>query len=416
MITGGSFQREQYRPGRFRRLCWFTTGADIALLCDAACPESERMRFAALGGTMLTITGLALLSGALAFYQIFYPGTNAFEVVGTPWRFSISLVFATLWTLTLYNMQRFLIFGSQRVNLKAGLDRGDYLALVPGLLFSVLIGLTVATPLQVVIFAREINAQLTVDRLDQQMQLFGDIDRRFAGETRRLLQARFDRESIVRVARMPVDGPCAAHAVMRSAPEDALATVLAQCLEQSTAFIEATAGQLRAQQDLPGTGSESVREQELDLEAALHEARIENQKLQALQTVLHAPGLLKRSSLAYSADPLFSWVFLLTIIFVQTIPVLVRLMSVRGPYDDLVDMSARVVLAREGIEPAVLYLFPEQGDARAVDHFHRAKQIEREVQALLLNRRRDLRQQRRDEYRRRIEEIQQRQDENLHGQ
>src|SRR4051812_43505544 len=98
------------RPGRFYRWMWFATGADADVLSDPNCPASERTKFASIGAAMCLTTCLAFLSGLSAFYQIFFPGLHKYEIVGTPLRAATSLLFAVIWTLVIFNMQRVIMF------------------------------------------------------------------------------------------------------------------------------------------------------------------------------------------------------------------------------------------------------------------------------------------------------------------
>lgn len=375
-----------HRPGRFRRLCWFTTGVDRTLLCLPTCPESERMRFMAVGGAMLILTGLGSLSGAMAFYQIFYPGTNEFEFIGTPWRFSSSVVFALLWTLALYNMQRFLIFGSRRDSSRASVELRDFLHMVPGLVFSSVIGLTVATPLQVFIFGTEIDTQLVLERQERLGSAFERIAQRFEKD-----------------GALPAgsDSTCDTATLLDDVGEGKDSATLRACLQGYDHQIQQIELALLASQGSDALRTNATRH----LEAALRMAQIEHDRLQEALIVMQEPGLLKRAALAYEADPLFSWVLLLAVIFVQATPVLISAMSVRGPYDDLVEMAGREKLASEGIEPGVVFLFPELGGALAVDRYHQAKAVEHDVRRQLMERRRRLQEQRLQEFRRRFHAI-----------
>lgn len=390
----------RYRPGWFRRLCWFTTGADSGVLCLPDLPESERMRFAAIGATMLIITGLGVLSGGMAFYQIFYPGENEFEFIGTPWRLAISCLFAAAWTLALYNMQRFRIFGSHRDSTKVRLGLPDFLNMLPGLVFSCVIGLAVATPLQIFVFDKEIDTQLVVERQEKLAGALAAVDRRFP---RSLIRAKEIVDTPVLGGRSGKarDGQCETAAVFDEATMATDLKRLQRCLELYGGRIQAVEMAVRV-----GHGSDATL---VPLAASAQEALPallrQRDTLEAVQIVMQEPGLLRRAALAYEVDPLLSWVLLLAVIFVQAAPVLVCSMSVRGPYDDLVAIASREKLAEEGIEPGVVYLFPETGGALAVDRYHRAKEAERRTRKALTEQRRQLRRERLEDFRRRLDLI-----------
>jgi hypothetical protein len=368
--------------------------------------ESERVKYSAIGGAMLMTTGLALVSGQMVFYQIFYPGSNHFEFLGTPWRFFSSLVFAVAWTLVLYNMQRFLVFGSSRDTAKATVGLQDVLHTLPGLVLSSLIGLTIATPLQVLVFAPEIDSQLVLERGRNVDRALRAIDDRFERQTRNLL------ESALRVG-VPLarigssmsfnDKGCYAAAISEQMPAEPGELPVGRCVDyygHLSAEFFATLTELGADP----SHARSVDSSELEIR--LNEAQLRHEKLLALLGAQQEPGLLERAALAYKVDSLFCWVLLLAAIFVQAAPVLIRTVTPKGPYDDLVQIHAREVLAGYGIEPAAVYLFPNAGAAVPVDRFHLAKRMETEILRQLRAERSRLREERLNLYRERFSDLQ----------
>lgn len=391
---------DHYRPGWFRRLCWFTTGADSSILCTPAMPEFERMRFASIGATMLIITGLGVLSGAMAFYQIFYPGENEFEFIGTPWRLASSCVFALLWTLALYNMQRFLIFGSHRDSTKPGLGLSDFLNMLPGLIFSCVIGLTVATPLQIFVLDTEIDTQRLIERQDKLEAAMASVEHRFPRPVRERGSAvDTPDENLHKTDATSGSIACGTGSDLDDADISASLKHIQLCLRHVNSRITSLDHD-KAGGAATGNGVKLTPAQATTL---LQDLIRQREILEVIQIVTQEPGMLHRAALAYEIDPLFSWVLLLAVIFVQAAPVLVCSMSVRGPYDDLVDIDGRERLAEEGIEPGMVYLFPTDRGAFAVDRYHQAKLVEENTRRTLTEQRKQLRQERLAEFKRRFD-------------
>src|SRR3569833_2187248 len=124
---------------------WWCAGAYQALLKE--CP-SEQTKYAGLGGVILATFVLAALSAGYAIYS----GFNS-----PVW----AVVFAVIWGLVIFNFDRFLVSTMR----KYGVSRIKQLWMaVPRVALALLIGVTIARPLELKIFEKEIDVQVTENR------------------------------------------------------------------------------------------------------------------------------------------------------------------------------------------------------------------------------------------------------------
>ncbi|WP_045744170.1 DUF4407 domain-containing protein [Actinoplanes rectilineatus] len=130
-------------------LIWLS-GADPELL--RACPHGERVKYAGLGGAVLTTSMLSALSCGFAL--------NMAMDLPIP----LCVLLALAWGAAIMNLDRWLISGTQR---HATLRQNMLLA-APRVLLGVLIGLVVSTPLTLRVFQDEINAELRVMQREAQ--------------------------------------------------------------------------------------------------------------------------------------------------------------------------------------------------------------------------------------------------------
>ncbi len=386
----GVSQRPSYTPSKLRRALWFTAGADIALLIDDSCPESERMKYASIGGAMLLTTMLALISGEMAFYQIFFPGFNQFELIGTPWRISASLLFACGLMLVIYNMQRFLISGARREGDQPTIRFKDLVHALPGLVLSAMIGMTIATPLQVWVFDPEIDAELIVEQDAMLMRKFDAVEARVETAAHDLAERGVPSSpestkkqvgSAFSTALQRAQSNCKPNELAFGIRNEFATARLKRCIglvADISTSLRNQAAMLRAMQSHSGSARAADGEHALlHVEAELNWATLVYEKLIAIDSVASASGLIKRASVAYRVDPMFSCILVLAIIFVQATPVLIRVMSPKGPYDDLMEMDSRKRLARNGIEPAAVVLRPLGLRAPTIDRYHHVRNVER---------------------------------------
>jgi len=120
---------------------WWCAGAHQQLLKDY---PSEHTKYAGLGGVILATFALAALSSGYAIYSVF---NNSLWAVA----------FAILWGLIIFNFDRFLVSTMR----KYGVSRSKQLWMaVPRIVLALLIGITIARPLELKIFEKEVDTKV----------------------------------------------------------------------------------------------------------------------------------------------------------------------------------------------------------------------------------------------------------------
>jgi hypothetical protein len=128
-----------------RHFLWWCAGAHQQLLKD--CP-SEQSKYAGLGGVLLATFVLAALSAGYALYSVFNEALWA-------------VLFAVIWGLIIFNFDRFLVSTMR----KYGVSRSKQIWIAaPRLALALLIGFTIARPLELKIFEKEIDVQVIANR------------------------------------------------------------------------------------------------------------------------------------------------------------------------------------------------------------------------------------------------------------
>ena len=120
---------------------WWCAGAHQKLLKQF---PSEHTKYAGLGGVLLATFVLATLSSGYAVYSVF-----------GNWIWTIA--FAIIWGLIIFNFDRFLVSTMR----KYGVSRRKQIWMaIPRLALALLIGLTIARPLELKIFEKEIAVKM----------------------------------------------------------------------------------------------------------------------------------------------------------------------------------------------------------------------------------------------------------------
>ncbi len=144
LLTYSSFDHHQKKE-RSSNFLWWCAGAHQQLLKQY---PSEHSKYAGIGGVILATFVLAGIAGGYAVYSVF-----------GSWLWTI--VFGIVWGLIIFNFDRFLVSTMR----KYGVSRAQQIKMaVPRLLLALLIGVTIARPLELKIFEKEIDVKVAENR------------------------------------------------------------------------------------------------------------------------------------------------------------------------------------------------------------------------------------------------------------
>lgn len=134
--------RSKASSGPLTRLLWVCAGASPEQLEAPEC-HSERQKYTGLGVAVILTGVVAGLSGGYAFYSVF-------QSYGT------AVAFGMIWGVLIFNLDRLFVMS---VSGTSSVSR-RLISAVPRFALAILIGLVISKPLELVIFAHEIDAQL----------------------------------------------------------------------------------------------------------------------------------------------------------------------------------------------------------------------------------------------------------------
>lgn len=135
------YQKKQETNSTF---LWWCAGTHQQLLAKH---PTEHSKFSGLGGVLLATFVLASLSGGYAMYTVF----------GNMW---MAMGFGIVWGLIIFNFDRFLVSTMRKYGVS---KRKQVWMTVPRIALALLIGLTIARPLEMKIFDKEINTKMVAN-------------------------------------------------------------------------------------------------------------------------------------------------------------------------------------------------------------------------------------------------------------
>jgi hypothetical protein len=133
------------------KFLWWCAGAHQSLLRQL---PAEHSKYAGLGGVILATFVLAALSSGYAIYSVF--GNIGWTIA-----------FACVWGAIIFNFDRFLVSTMRKYGVSTG---KQYWMAVPRVLLALLIGVTIARPLELKIFEKEIDTKV-VQNIHQKILL-----------------------------------------------------------------------------------------------------------------------------------------------------------------------------------------------------------------------------------------------------
>lgn len=166
------------------RFFWFCSGAHISTLEKH---PTEHNKYIGIGATIF-FTGLfAALSGGYAMYFVFK---------GDPGAIIFALLFGFIWGLAIFNMDRYIV---STINKSAGTGK-QILQATPRILLAIMIGIVISRPLELKIFDKEIKERLSVSYLNNQRSKIDTLNAAFGNkyliEMGKLNEARAQRDSM----------------------------------------------------------------------------------------------------------------------------------------------------------------------------------------------------------------------------
>lgn len=305
---------------------WFCSGADTDILSKT---PTERAKYTGIGATVFFTGVFAFLSGSYALFTVF---DNYFSAIA----------FGIVWGLMIFNLDRFIV-SSMR---KEGRRGREFAMAIPRLVLAVLISVVIARPLELKIFEKEIAPELIVMEQEKYASQERELMNRFVPyqDSLRSHIAVLKNEILEKAARRDE--------LRRIAQEEADGTGGSRRRNLGPIYKVKKADADKAEQELQELTGQN-QERIASIQTVLSESiRIMNEELASLErSRLNGPAArmeaLDRITENSSAILWAHWFILLLFIAIETAPVFVKLISPKGPYDNLLRIAEHGFIVEE---------------------------------------------------------------------
>lgn len=143
---------------------WFCSGAHVGTLNKY---PTEHNKYFGIGATIFFTALFAALSGGYAMYFVFS---------GSPAAVLFAIFFGIIWGLAIFNMDRYIVSSIS----KGGTTNQQILQATPRILLAIMIGLVISRPLELKIFDKEIRQKLKTSYLNGQRSKIDTLNKTFA--------------------------------------------------------------------------------------------------------------------------------------------------------------------------------------------------------------------------------------------
>lgn len=312
---------------KLNRFFWFCSGAHLTTLEKY---PTEQNKYTGIGATIF-FTGLfAMLSGGYAIYFVFK---------GDELAIIFAIIFGFLWGAAIFNMDRYIVSSID----KSATTNKQFLQATPRILLAIMIGIVISRPIELKIFDKEIKERLKVSYLNGQRAKIDTLNKAFENkyqvEFGRLTQQKTTRDSVesgIKADRQKLNfeifgsktaetsgvlgyGPFAKRKETEIKQREIELDSLKQNIIKGEGFID-------QRKNFDGLFTEKLfTAKQLDSLAGVAGFADRNKAL----------GLLKFNTDG-TKDSNTAWAITfigLLFIFFECLPVFVKLMSARGPYD-----------------------------------------------------------------------------------
>ncbi|RAI99424.1 uncharacterized protein DUF4407 [Chitinophaga skermanii] len=292
------------------------SGAYVPLLKRA---PSEMNKYAGIGGTIFFTGLLAALSGGFALWTVFRE----------PWA---AVLFGLAWGLMIFNLDRYIVASmKKRDNTWAEIRMA-----IPRIILAILIATVISKPLELQIFNKEIKAELIIMEQEKLKTQEDKVKLRFQGRIDSLqvqvgklkaeLQERTThRDSLLLLAQQEADGTGGSRVKnlgpiykAKKADADSATASLKLLSDRNTKLID--------------TLEKEIAMGQTKIDSTIN--NLQRESMDGFANRLDALGKLTEAS-----TPMWfaNWFIILLFIALETAPVFVKLISPRGPYDDLLE-------------------------------------------------------------------------------
>jgi hypothetical protein len=301
---------------RIKNFFWMCSGADLTTLKRT---PTETNKFVGIGGTIFFTAVLAFLASAYAIYTIFDS-------------YLAAIFFGAIWGLMIFNLDRYIVSSIKN----KGEFWHDFFVAAPRVVIAVFLAIVISKPLELKIFEKEINAEL----ISMEQEIKGEQEVRL--KNRFTPQINFHQNAINQLKAEVDEKTAQRDALALEAIKEADGTGGSGVKNIGPIYKAKKAEADKAQEELQALKGDR------DAQIAFHQNAINELVAQEKGEIASLPReayngfaarleALSRLSAKSEAISIASLFIIIMFICIETAPIIVKLIAIRGPYDFKLD-------------------------------------------------------------------------------
>lgn len=322
----------------------WASGADLEILNMV---PTEKSKYFGIGGTIIFTALMASFAGGYAFFTAFKSTY-------------LAVPFGLFWGSLIFNLDRYIVASFGVGDGKRTISKQEVIEAVPRLVMAIILGFVISTPLELKLFEKEINAKINTDIsiVTQKILNSSSTDPRMNSlnvERKQLEKDISNRNQIIESKKVFWEqankdkndewnsGKFSGKKGKGGYYEDL--KKVADNAQEEYAKIKAEYSKLN---DIAYKKIENIDNQ-INIRQNQLVSEIENQKTVQKQN----DGLLARlkalSDLTSASTTLLlsKWLITILFIFIEIAPILFKMMTERGPYDDIIDRKKHEIKVQQ---------------------------------------------------------------------
>ncbi|MEQ9285614.1 MAG: DUF4407 domain-containing protein [Cyclobacteriaceae bacterium] len=295
----------------------YCSGVSLSILSKCS---AENSKYVGIGGTIFFTGLLAAISAGYALYTVFES-------------YLYALLFGLIWGLMIFNLDRYIV-SSMR---KSTSRYKELYQAIPRFLLAILIALVISKPLELKVFEKEISTELSFLKEEIIQAQQRTIRSRFSSQVdslnhaiqlskQEIAEKEKHRDALFEIARQEADGSGGSGKI-NPGP-------IYQIKQANALRVQAELDQLRKINDLAISQLKSEIAN-LNSEQKSTMAQLGTPNVSGLSFQLTA---LNRLGKKHPAILITNWFIIILFIALEITPILTKLISSRGPYDDLLQV------------------------------------------------------------------------------
>jgi hypothetical protein len=343
-------------PTKFTQFLWWCAGADSYFL--KLSPKQDRVKYAGIGGVVLTTGVLAMLSGYLAFKTAFgTKGATALEAstAGTILENILLILGGLAWGLVIFNLDRFIISSTSKGDGTDEITGKEWKQAAPRIIIACILGVVVSAPLETQILKSDIDQILHQRQEEKKIEL----NKITEGRAK---QANSDAEKIKKEYEFKLalyekelvnyDAQIAdLTQQVRNQMENGKVYGFGPVAKKLQENVDAKKAEKQAFIQRKSADISLYRKNITDQDKKLEELRVKKEndfKLNELEAQ-KMDGILNRVSIAHETSLTLSLLLLAVFLCIETGPIIFKMMLTKGVYDYMVENYNHRLNAENGI-------------------------------------------------------------------